>query len=158
MSIAVTSPINGLIADLSTVSDPVFAQGMMGPGIAIVPNMSDCASTFQDVYSPVAGTVMKVLPHAFIVQAQTGILILVHLGIDTFRQSVQAFTNSLTQGDKISSDKPVLQWAPQKLLDVGMDATVIVAALECPPQKISYRLFPGDQTHQGDELFHVCIS
>ena len=74
----ISSPMAGDVHPLADVPDPVFAQGLVGPGVAIVP-ISEAEVT---VVAPIAGRIVKLHPHAFVIQAE-GFGVLVHLGIDT---------------------------------------------------------------------------
>lgn len=69
---------HGKLVDLDTVSDPIFAQKMMGDGYALVPNDGK-------LYSPVSGKVKTIFPtkHAIGITTETGIDVLIHLGFDT---------------------------------------------------------------------------
>ena len=72
------SPIKGKLVSIEAVTDPVFAQKMMGEGVAIIPSDSK-------VVSPVEGTVVSVFPtkHAFGIETENGVEILIHIGLDT---------------------------------------------------------------------------
>ena len=68
MSAAVRSPLPGEAAPLDSVDDPVFAGGVVGPGLALRPPTGGRL----DVLAPVTGTIVKTTPHAFVVRADEG--------------------------------------------------------------------------------------
>ena len=74
----VLAPCPGRVFPITEVSDPVFAAEMVGPGIAIDP-----APGRNTVVAPVAGTILKLHPHAFAMITPDGVGVLVHLGINT---------------------------------------------------------------------------
>jgi Phosphotransferase system IIA components len=78
----VYAPINGETVALDQVSDPVFASGMMGDGIAIQPDES---TGKVNIYAPQTGILNVVADtgHAYGLTTESGIEILVHIGIDT---------------------------------------------------------------------------
>ena len=76
----VLAPCPGRVVPLSATGDPVFAAEMVGPGVAIDPEPGQ-----STVVSPIAGKVVKVHPHAFVVLGADGVGVLVHLGINTVR-------------------------------------------------------------------------
>src|SRR5690348_7946646 len=78
LMVQVLAPVAGLRQEVSNVPDPVFAQGIVGPGAAISPHHGK-----QCAVAPIDGTLVKVLPHAFLVLSDRGPAVLVHLGIDT---------------------------------------------------------------------------
>ncbi len=63
----VLAPCPGRVIAMADVPDPVFAEEMVGPGVAIEPDPGDTV-----VVSPIAGTVLKVHPHAFVVLGRRG--------------------------------------------------------------------------------------
>ena len=75
----VLAPCPGRVLALADVPDPVFAGEIVGPGVAIDPDPG-----LTTVVSPIAGKVLKVHPHAFVVLGD-GVGVLVHLGINTVR-------------------------------------------------------------------------
>ena len=91
------------------VPDPVFAQEMVGPGVAIDPNPGPTT-----VVSPIAGKVIKVLPHAFIVLG-AGVGVLVHLGINTVRLDGEGFEVIAVQGSEVAAGDPMVTWDPAAL-------------------------------------------
>lgn len=69
----VLAPFDGAILSLSDFDDIVFRDELVGSGLGVRP-AHDC--TTLDVFSPLSGTVIKVLPHAFIVMAgDVGVLV-----------------------------------------------------------------------------------
>ena len=79
---AVLAPLAGRLLPMSELPDPVFAAEMVGPGVAVDPTDTGEPVT---VLSPIAGTLVKVHPHAFVVLGPDGVGVLVHLGLDTVR-------------------------------------------------------------------------
>ena len=80
MSFTIQAPLDGSLIGLRSVPDPVFADQLVGPGIAIVPARDEGPG---DVCAPVFGTVKTLHPHAFIIKLEAAPLVLVHIGIDT---------------------------------------------------------------------------
>ncbi len=63
----ILSPLVGVVLPLADVPDQLFAQGAMGPGVAIDPPLE-----VVDAVSPVDGTLLQVFPHAFVVVTDDG--------------------------------------------------------------------------------------
>ncbi|SMQ68625.1 PTS system IIA component, Glc family [Bacillus sp. OV166] len=82
----VLSPIFGDVIPLSEVPDPVFAQKMIGDGIAIIPKSGK-------VVSPVNGEVIQVFPtkHAIGIRSKKGLEILIHIGLETVELNGEGF-------------------------------------------------------------------
>lgn len=122
---SILAPLRGRAVPLSAVPDPVFAEGMMGPGAAIEP-----PHEVLDVVAPVSGTLAKVFPHAFVIVTPAGFGVLVHLGIDTVGLDGAGFTLHVTQGDEIAVGDPVVTWDVPSALAAGLSVSVPVALLE----------------------------
>lgn len=92
----VLAPFDGAILSLSDFDDIVFRDELVGSGLGVRP-AHDC--TTLDVFSPLSGTVIKVLPHAFIVMAGD-VGVLVHIGIDTIGLHGDGFTCLIFAGSR----------------------------------------------------------
>lgn len=115
------SPTTGMLIPLSQVSDPVFAEGMMGPGLAIEP-------TIAEIYAPVEGTITTIFPtqHAIGVKAKNGKDILLHIGIDTVELNGEGFDIHVKEGDKVSPDTLLARVDHQLLKAKGKASTLMV--------------------------------
>ena len=118
----VLSPCPGRVLAMADVPDPVFAEEMVGPGVAIEPDPGPTT-----VVSPIAGKVLKVLPHAFVVLGD-GVGVLVHLGINTVRLEGQGFEVLATQGSEVAAGDPMITWDPSTLPSsaAGQDVSPVV--------------------------------
>ncbi|CAI9388275.1 glucose PTS transporter subunit IIA [Microbacterium sp. T2.11-28] len=92
----VMSPLDGTAVAISEVPDPVFAGGVMGPGVAIEPSG-------DTVSAPGAGVVVAAQPtgHAFGLQLDNGAEILIHVGIDTVNLKGDGFDVRVKNGDRV---------------------------------------------------------
>lgn len=96
-SVDLFAPLSGAAVALETVPDPVFAEKMMGDGIAIEP-------TEGVVVSPVKGEVLQVFPtkHAVGLKAENGAEILIHIGLETVSMNGEGFESHVTEGTKVN--------------------------------------------------------
>jgi len=94
--ITITSPLAGEVKELSQATDPVFAQGLMGRGVVIVPSQGE-------LVSPVNGRVTVFFPtkHAIGILSDEGVEILMHIGMDTVNLEGKGFEGYVSQGDKV---------------------------------------------------------
>lgn len=92
----ITAPLDGTIMRLEDVPDPVFAQNMMGDGIAIDP-------ADGDVVAPVDGEIIQLFPtkHAIGLRSEAGVELLIHVGIDTVSMNGEGFTAYVRAGDRV---------------------------------------------------------
>lgn len=145
----VLAPCAGRVVPLSEVPDPVFAGQIMGPGVAIDP--PDGETT---VVSPVAGKVLKVLPHAFVIVTDDGLGVLVHLGIDTVRLEGAGFDVIATQGSQVEAGAPMIRWNPATISGEGISTVIPVIAIERPADSIQSEVL-GTDVVSSDVLFAV---
>ncbi len=146
--LTVLAPVAGTVIALSDVPDPVFAGEIVGPGLAIDPSR-DGATT---AIAPVAGTVMKLHPHAFVVQADEGRAALVHLGLDTVQLGGAGFTLHVAEGDAVAAGDAVVSWDPVAVEAGGRSPVCPVVALQGDPAAITPLASVGTVISAGDPL------
>ncbi|HEY0117770.1 MAG TPA: glucose PTS transporter subunit IIA [Cellulomonas sp.] len=93
----ITAPVAGRAVPLGGIGDRVFATGLMGPGIGIVPSRGE-------VFAPVAGTVATAFPtgHAYGIRSAGGVDVLVHIGLDTVDLEGRGFVQQVVQGQTVA--------------------------------------------------------
>lgn len=148
---AVTAPLTGEVRAMDTVPDPVFAQGIVGPGVAVEPADTDVCQ----VVAPISGTLVKVKPHAFVVAGADGGGVLVHLGIDTVKLAGAEFEVIADEGAEVAAGEVVTVWNPQSVRDRGLAAIVPVVAVDTDPSRVVDRLADGTAVVPGDALFTI---
>lgn len=104
-AIEIKSPINGRIIPIEDVPDQVFAQKMVGDGVAI-------EAAEGSVVSPVDGEVVQIFPtkHAIGLRTQEGIEILIHVGIDTVNMKGEGFVALIEKGDKVKIGQELVKF------------------------------------------------
>lgn len=144
----VAAPCPGRILPLTEVPDPVFSSAMVGPGVALDP-----APEETTVCAPIAGKVVKVHPHAFVIQGEDGVGILVHLGINTVRLEGEGFAVLAEQGGQVSQGDPMVRWTPGAINGEGISTIIPVVALDQPGDAVT----PTDaaEVSPGEHLFDV---
>lgn len=150
-TIEISSPITGLAADLSTAPDEAFAERMMGDGAVVTPEDAI-------VRAPEDGEVCFVFDtrHAIGFQTDSGISLLIHVGIDTVKLDGEGFEVFVENGQKVRKGDPMLK------LDLDYlkaHAPSLVSPILCTElednQKI--RLLRDGEIQAGEALFAVDI-
>ena len=98
------APLSGVLVPIDTVPDPVFAQKMVGDGISLDP-------TSNELLAPAAGivTLLHAAHHAVTIKADSGLEILVHIGIDTVSLKGEGFTPLVAQGERVALGQPMIR-------------------------------------------------
>jgi glucose-specific phosphotransferase system IIA component len=148
-STQVLAPCPGRVLALADTPDPVFATEMVGPGLAIDPDPGEVT-----VVSPIAGKVVKVHPHAFVVLGADGVGILVHLGINTVRLEGKGFEVLATQGSTVEAGDPMVRWDPSTISGEDVSTVVPVVAMDRPKGSVPAPA-EGVRAVTGELLFTV---
>lgn len=151
-TVVISSPITGKAQELSAAPDEAFAQKMMGDGAVVTP-------TEPYVYAPEDGEVTFVFDtkHAVGFMTDTGISLLIHIGIDTVKLGGKGFKALVKEGQKVKKGEPMLQL---DLKYLSKNAPSLVSPVVCTElednQKI--RLLKAGDICAGDALFKVEVN
>lgn len=99
------APLRGWCSPLEETPDEVFAQRLLGDGVAIDP-------TGDTLHAPCDGEVISVAAsrHAVAVRADNGAEILLHVGIDTVALAGQGFETLVQAGMRVQRGQPLLKF------------------------------------------------
>ncbi|MGO1883355.1 MAG: glucose PTS transporter subunit IIA, partial [Staphylococcus equorum] len=113
------SPLNGQVIPLPEVDDPIFAEGMMGQGIAIKPQDNT-------IYSPIEGTVSMIAnsKHAVGITSPNGVEILIHVGLETVQLNGEGFELFVNENDAVKQGKPLISFNQKWLESNGYDTVI----------------------------------
>ena len=145
----VLAPVAGTVRAMADVPDAVFAEEIVGPGLAIDPSRDGVV----EAISPVAGTIVKLHPHAFVILAAGSRGLLVHLGLDTVQLGGAGFTLHAAEGDSVGAGDTVVSWNPADVESGGRSPVCPVVALEAGPGSVTALVAPGATVHAGEPLF-----
>jgi PTS system beta-glucosides-specific IIC component len=108
------SPLTGEIKPIEQAADPSFASKALGSGFVIVPEKGE-------VVSPVTGKVETVFPsgHAIGIVSDTGIEVLIHIGIDTVELEGQGFHPLVEKGQSVVQGEKILEVDLEKVTEAG---------------------------------------
>ena len=120
------APMAGTAVPVSEVPDPVFAEGMMGNGIAIQP-------TDGKVYAPCDATVdlMFDTGHAVNLVADNGAEILIHIGLETVGLKGEPFTVHIANGDKVKKGQLMIEADLEAIKAAGLNTITPMLVCNC---------------------------
>ncbi len=104
-TINIIAPLSGEIVAIEDVPDVVFAEKIVGDGIAIRP-------TGNKMVAPCDGEIGKIFEtnHAFSLESDTGIELFVHFGIDTVELKGEGFTRVAQEGQKVKMGDTIIEF------------------------------------------------
>ena len=149
--VRLVAPVSGEVVALTDVPDQVFAEEIVGPGLAIEPR-SAAGGTDTVVQAPVDGTIGSLYPHAFAIETADERTVLVHLGIDTVTLRGEGFDLHVATGDQVTVGQHLITWDPDAVAAAGMSTVCVVIALQGDPADIDKVAVPGQQVRRGDEI------
>lgn len=117
----VYSVADGQVVALEQVEDPVFAQKMMGDGFAVEPANGN-------IVSPVTGTVSSIFPtkHALGLVTDSGLEVLVHIGLDTVSLEGKPFTVHVSEGQKVAAGDLLVTADLDAIREAGRKTSTVV--------------------------------
>lgn len=151
VGIIISSPMTGIAAKLSTAPDEAFAAGMMGQGAIVIPKD-------PIVRAPEDGEVSFVFDtkHALGFVTDTGIELLIHVGIDTVKLNGQGFEVFVQNGQKVKKGEPLLRLDLEYLTENAPSlASPVVCTELTENQKV--RLLKEGEIQAGESLLQCEI-
>lgn len=128
------APCNGEMIEANKIADPAFAEEMMGQTIGFVP-------ADGNICAPCDGVVEVLFPtlHAFGLRTESGMGILVHIGIDTVSLNGDGFEAKIKQGDSVKAGDLVVVMDCDKVKAANLDTTTMLIVTEpVGDKKVNY--------------------
>ncbi len=148
-TVIVSSPITGLAGDITTCPDEGFAGKMMGDGAVVTPEDSV-------ICAPEDGEVLFVFEtkHALGFQTESGLGMLLHIGIDTVSLNGEGFEVLVENGQKVKKGDPLMKIDIPFLTEhaPSLCSPVLCTELE---ENQRVRLLATGEVKAGDPLFAV---
>lgn len=143
----IIAPLSGLKVSLTDVPDPVFAQKMVGDGLAIDP-------TDSVLRSPIDGQVALIhaSKHAITISHENGQQVLMHIGIDTVNLKGEGFTPKVKTGDQVKVGQPLIEFDADLVAQKAKSLITMVII----PGESSITFTSGEHVRAGHEaLFEL---
>lgn len=144
---AIYAPLSGNVISLEKVADPTFSQKMMGEGLAIEPSTGK-------VVAPFSGKVVQLFPtkHAIGLESDTGIELLIHIGLETVSLDGEGFDAFVKQGDRVQKGDTLLIFDMDLIKKKGFNLVTPIIITNSAEWSLS-NLTTNTSIQAGDELF-----
>lgn len=125
--VVLAAPLKGKSVPLSEVSDPTFAQEILGKGGAVLP-------TEGKLYAPADGNIVTVMDtkHAIGMTSSDGAEILMHVGIDTVQLNGKHFEARVKSGDKVKKGQLLLEFDIDGIVNEGYEVITSIIISNTP--------------------------
>lgn len=117
----VYSPLKGKAIALTEVKDETFAAGVLGQGFAVVPETGKVVAPFNGKVTTLFET-----KHAVGVTSDSGIEVLIHVGLNTVALGGKYFTALVKEGDTVRRGQTLLTFDQKAIAEAGYDTTTPV--------------------------------
>lgn len=118
--------LKGKVIPLSEVNDGVFSEGVMGDGLAIIPEN-------DTLYAPADCTVAMVMEesrHACGLKLANDMEILLHIGIDTVDMHGDGFEYLIKEGQNVKQGQPLIRFNQEKIKAAGHPTVTVCVVTE----------------------------
>ncbi|MBD3922025.1 PTS glucose transporter subunit IIA [Paenibacillus sp. PR3] len=125
-TVEIAAPLAGKLVPLAEVPDEAFSQGFMGPGAAIEPASGTVTAPFDGTIGHLIDT-----GHAVVVEHESGLELLIHVGINTVEMKGEGFKPLVRTGDSVKKGQPLIEVDLERIREAGYSVvTPIVVANE----------------------------
>jgi len=125
--LTLNAPVSGRVLSLEDVNDPTFSEHILGDGFAIVPEKGYIVAPADAVIASVPHT-----KHAISMTTDSGVELLIHVGIDTVELDGKYFNIPVSLGDHVNSGDVLIEADIESIKNAGYDIVtpVIVTNME----------------------------
>lgn len=145
------SPLSGTIMPLSEVADEAFASEALGKGFAVNPSVGE-------VYAPFDGKVVAVFPtkHAIGLVSDTGVEVLIHIGLNTVELNGKYFETLIETNDIISKGQLLVTFDKEKIEEAGY-LTQVPVVITNTAQYDSIEVIKSGVITKGEDILVIKV-
>lgn len=146
------APLSGELVTIDKVPDPVFGQKMMGDGVAIIPSEGV-------LVSPIDGEIVQVFhtKHAIGIKTNSGLEVLLHIGLETVTLNGEGFDVLVTEGQKVKQGDVLVNFDIQFLQSQGKEIITPLVITNSGDKVDGVISISNKAITKGEEIFEICI-
>ncbi|MBX3021760.1 MAG: phosphoenolpyruvate--protein phosphotransferase [Bdellovibrionales bacterium] len=135
-AIELLAPVSGPVLPIGGVPDPVFAQKIVGPGVAVDP-------TTQVLLSPADGKVVQLhrAHHAITIETG-GVQVLLHIGLDTVKLNGEGFKPVVKLGDYVLAGQALIEFDADLIAQKAKSLITIMVVTEVSEKRLHFNRIP----------------
>ena len=112
------SPLEGTAIPLSEVKDATFASEVLGKGMAVIPSKGEVKAPCDATVSTIFDT-----KHAIGLATESGLELLIHIGVDTVELGGKFYTAHVKDGDEVKKGQTLITFDMDAIKAAGYDVT-----------------------------------
>ena len=112
------SPLEGTAIPLSEVKDATFASEVLGRGMAVIPSKGEVKAPCDATVSTIFDT-----KHAIGLATESGLELLIHIGVDTVELGGKFYTAHVKDGDVVKKGQTLITFDMDAIKAAGYDVT-----------------------------------
>jgi len=147
--VIIASPMDGVVIPVSKVNDPVFSEDVLGRGIAVKPESGR-------VSAPCKANVIQMFEtgHAVSLLTDSGVELLIHVGIDTVNLKGRHYNIRKNSGENVDKGDVLIEFDAAGISADGFDTVTPIVV--CNPDKFSEISFaPAGPIKYGEPLIVI---
>lgn len=145
----VYAPMEGITIKLTDFPDDVFAQGILGKGIGILPAVGEVRAPFDGTVFNVSETL-----HAISLISNDGMELIIHVGIDTVNLNGKGFVKITENGSLVKAGDLLMEFNIKQIEKAGYKTATAVCITNTGEYSEFYYEDYG-QVHSGQKVFSV---
>ena len=149
--IVIPSPLDGEVLQISKLSDPVFSEGILGKGIAVIPESGRITAPADALI-----TMMFDTGHAVSLETEDGVELLIHVGIDTVKLKGNHYTICKNTDDKVKAGDVLMTFDADAISAEGYE--IVTPVVVCNPDNFkSISFAPEGPVKEGEPLITIKV-
>ena len=112
--VVIEAPIPGKVVPITTVPDETFSTGVLGNGFAVEPSEGKVYAPFDGECETFSDTL-----HAMGLLSDSGVSVLIHVGLETVSLNGKPFTPHIKEGDRFRKGQLLLEFDMEQIKAAG---------------------------------------
>ena len=134
---------------LSQVNDATFASEVLGKGIAVIPSKGEVVAPCDAVVETVFDT-----KHAVGLSTESGMELLIHIGINTVELGGKYYTTHVKDGDHVKKGQLLVSFDMEKVKAAGYDVTTPLIVTNSDDYK-DVKILSEDSVTPSDKVLEI---
>lgn len=149
--VIIPSPLDGKVIDIKKLSDPVFSDDILGKGIAVMPESEQIVAPTDALV-----TMMFDTGHAVSLETDSGVELLIHVGIDTVKLKGTHYTICKNTDENVKAGDVLMKFDAKAISSEGYE--IVTPVVVCNPDKFkSVSFAPEGLIKAGEPLITLKI-